>query len=158
MPVPGGGSELTSVDRRAPRPRRRIRFLHVRVHEPRLVALTRALPFLVAVVLAVYALIDCLQTDPAEVPGPRRPIWLVLIILLPVVGPVAWIVTSRLRRRPQRPRQVPRVVAPDDNPDFLREIRDVDEQHQKMLEQWEEDLRRREEEMRHQGDADEDPR
>jgi hypothetical protein len=120
--------------------------------------LTRALPLLVAVVLAVYASIDCLQTDPAEVPGPRRPIWMALIILLPVVGPLAWIVASRLRRRPKQQRQVPPVVAPDDNPEFLREIRDVDERHQKMLEQWEEDLRRREEEMRHPGEGDDDPR
>ena len=120
--------------------------------------MTRALPLLVAVVLAVYALIDCLQTDPAEVPGRRRPLWLALIILLPVVGPVVWIVASRLHRRPQRPRQVPRVVAPDDNPEFLREIRDSDERHQKMLEQWEEDLRRREDDLRHQGDGDDDPR
>jgi hypothetical protein len=121
--------------------------------------LTRALPVLVAVVLAVYALIDCLQTDPAGAPGPRRPIWLALIILLPVIGPIAWIVASRLHRRPQRPRQIPRVVAPDDNPDFLREIREVDERHKKMLEQWEEDLRRREDELRERGEgSDDDPR
>jgi hypothetical protein len=131
--------------------------LHVRADEPRRAALTRALPVLVAVVLAVYALIDCVQTDPAEVPGPRRPIWLALIVLLPVVGPVVWIVASRLHRRPQRPRQAPRVVAPDDNPDFLRDIRDVDEQHEKMLEQWEEDLRRREDELK-RGESDDDPR
>jgi hypothetical protein len=130
----------------------------VRAHDPRRVALTRALPILVAVVLAVYALIDCLQTDPAELPGPRRPVWLVLIILLPIVGPVAWIVASRLHRHPHRPRQVPRVVAPDDNPDFLREIRDVDERHEKMLEQWEQDLRRREDELRQRDESDDDPR
>ena len=85
--------------------------------------MTRALPLLVAVVLAVYASIDCLQTDPAEIPGPRRPIWMALIILLPAVGPIAWIIASRLRRRPKQPRRIPPVVAPDDNPEFLREIR-----------------------------------
>ena len=120
--------------------------------------MTRALPILVSVALAVYALIDCLQTDPAELPGPRRPVWLALIILLPIVGPIVWIVASRLHRRPKRPRQVPRVVAPDYNPEFLREIRDEDERHKKMLEQWEQDLRRREDELRHQGEDEEDPR
>ena len=59
-----------------------------------------------------------------------------LIILLPAVGPMAWIIASRLRRRPKQPRRIPPVVAPDDNPEFLREIRGVDERHQKMLEQW----------------------
>jgi hypothetical protein len=130
----------------------------VRAHDPGRFALTRALPLLVAVVLAVYASIDCLQTDPAEIPGPRRPIWMALIILLPAVGPIAWIIASRLRRRPKQPRRTPPVVAPDDNPEFLREIRDVDERHQKMLEQWEQDLRRREDEMRHPSDGDDDPR
>jgi Phospholipase_D-nuclease N-terminal len=130
----------------------------VRTHAPGRIAVTRALPILVAVVLAVYALIDCWQTDPAEVPSPRRPIWLAMIILLPVVGPVAWIVASRLHRRPGPPRQAPRVVAPDDNPEFLREIRGVDDRHEKMLEEWEEDLRRREDEMRQQAEGDDDPR
>jgi hypothetical protein len=118
-----------------------------------------ALPIVVAVVLAVYALIDCLQTDPADVRGPRRAIWVAMIVLLPVIGPVAWLVTRfRQRRRRQPPRTAPRPLAPDDNPDFLREIRDVDAEHEKLLEQWEADLRRREEEQRHRPEGDDDPR
>ena len=118
-----------------------------------------ALPIVVAVVLAVYALVDCLQTEPAEVRGPRRAIWLLLIVVVPVLGPVAWLV-SRPRQRPrgQAPRPITRPVAPDDNPDFLREIRDVDAGHEQMLEQWEADLRRREEEMRHRPEGDDDVR
>jgi len=120
---------------------------------------TRALPIVVAVVLAVYALIDCIQTDPAERPAPRRGIWLALIVLVPVVGPVAWII-AKARRGRARPtqRRVPRPVAPDDNPEFLREIKQIDESHEQLLEQWEADLRRREEEMRHRPDGDDDPR
>lgn len=114
-----------------------------------------ALPIVVAVILAVYALIDCLQTDPADVRRPRRAVWLALIVVVPVLGPVAWLLTTaRRRRRP--PRQVPRPVAPDDDPDFLREIREVDSRHQKMLEEWEADLRRREDEMRRPPDGDDD--
>jgi hypothetical protein len=120
---------------------------------------TRALPIVVAVVLAVYALIDCIQTDPAETPGPRRRVWLALVVLVPVVGPVAWII-AKARRRRARPtqRRVPRPVAPDDNPEFLREIKQIDDRHEQMLEQWEADLRRREEDMRHRADGDDDPR
>jgi hypothetical protein len=53
---------------------------------------------------------------------------------------------------------VPRPVAPDDNPEFLREIKQIDDRHEQMLEQWEADLRRREEDMRHRPDGDDDPR
>lgn len=121
-----------------------------------------ALPIIVAIGLAVYAVIDCLQTEPAEVRGPRRPVWIAVILLLPVVGPVAWLVArrgglrfpSRRRRRPSPP------VAPDDNPEFLRQLRSIDEQHQQMLSEWEADLRRREEDMRENGgdDGDDAPR
>lgn len=118
-----------------------------------------ALPIVIALVLGVYALIDCLQTDPANVRGPRRAVWLALIVVLPVIGPVSWLVARfRQRRQGRPPRPGPRPLAPDDNPDFLREIRDVDAEHQKMLDQWEADLRRREEEMRHRPEGDDDAR
>lgn len=122
--------------------------------------MTRALPIVVAVALAVYALIDCLQTDPAVAPRPRRGIWLALIVLLPVIGPIAWIIAKarRGRAKPTSRQAPPRPVAPDDNPEFLREIQQIDERHEQMLEQWEADLRRREEEMRHRPEGDDDVR
>lgn len=109
------------------------------------------LPIIVALVLAIYALIDCLQADPAEVRGPRRPVWIAMILLLPIVGPVSWLVARRGmprpgRKRPRRPVTPP--VAPDDNPEFLRQLRNIDDQHEELLSQWEADLRKREEQMR----------
>jgi len=50
--------------------------------------LTGALGLLV-LVLDVYAI---LQTARSNAPGAMRAIWVVLIILLPVVGFVAWII------------------------------------------------------------------
>lgn len=119
------------------------------------------LPIIVALVLAIYAFIDCLQTDPVEVRGPRRPVWIAMILLLPIVGPVSWLVARRGmprtgRKEPRRPTTPP--VAPDDNPEFLRQLRDIDDQHEKLLSQWEDDLRRREEEMRGPKDGDELPK
>ncbi|HEU4541569.1 MAG TPA: PLDc N-terminal domain-containing protein [Jiangellaceae bacterium] len=121
------------------------------------------LPIIVAIALAVYAVIDCLQTDPAEIRGPRRPVWVVVILLLPVVGPLAWLIArrggprafpSRRRRRPTPP------VAPDDNPEFLRQLRNIDEEHERMLSEWEAELRRREEDLRNNrgDDGDDIPR
>lgn len=115
----------------------------------------RLLPIIVALILAVYALIDCIQADPAEVRGPRRPVWIALILLLPIAGPVAWLVARRGmprtgRKRPRRP-SAPPPVAPDDNPEFLRQLHDIDNKHEDLLSKWEADLRRREEEMRDKG-------
>lgn len=115
----------------------------------------RLLPIIGALILAVYALIDCLQADPAEVRGPRRPVWIALILLIPVIGPISWLVSRRGmprpgRRQARRPPAPP--LAPDDNPEFLRQLKDIDEQHEELLSNWEADLRRREEEMRDNGD------
>lgn len=120
------------------------------------------LPIIVAIALAVYAVIDCMQTDPAEIRGPRRPVWIAVILLLPIVGPAAWLIARRGGPRAfpsRRGRSSTPPVAPDDNPEFLRQLRDIDEQHQQMLSEWEADLRRREEDLRDNGDdGDDSPR
>lgn len=121
------------------------------------------LPIIVAIALAVYAVIDCLQTDPAEIRGPRRPVWVAAILLLPIIGPVAWLLARRGGPRAfpsRRGRRSTPPVAPDDNPEFLRQLRNIDEQHERMLSEWEADLRRREEDLRedHSDDGDDPPR
>jgi hypothetical protein len=121
--------------------------------------MVRVLPIIIAIALAVYALVDCIQTDPVEIRGPRRSIWIAIIVLVPVIGPAAWLLSKSrfvhdLGRRPRQTTAPP--VAPDDNPEFLSQIRDIDEQHEEMLTQWEQDLRRREEEMRDRGKDDGD--
>jgi hypothetical protein len=79
--------------------------------------------FLVPLALSLYALIDCIRTDESLVKGLPKIIWVLLIILLWVVGPLAWIFAGRERtwEPPRRPAP-PRPVAPDDDPDFLRDI------------------------------------
>lgn len=81
--------------------------------------MTRLLPVLLAVALTVYALVDVVQSPPARVRTMPRLAWAGVILLLPVVGAVAWLLTGRpsgggAGRRPGRP------IAPDDDPDFLR--------------------------------------
>lgn len=114
------------------------------------------LPIMVAGVLAIFTLIECLQADPAQVRSLRKPLWLIIIVLLPVIGPILWLTFGRpaARRSPMAP--PPRQVAPDDDPEFLRRLRDSDLGHQKMLDDWEADLRRREEELRRRGDGDDE--
>lgn len=71
-----------------------------------------------AVAFLVYSLVDCAMSDPARIRGPRKGVWL-LIILLPVLGGVLWFTVGRGRTSGGPAR---RMTAPDDDPAFLRRI------------------------------------
>lgn len=81
----------------------------------------------VAVAFVIYSLVDCAMADRARIRGPRKGIWILLILLLPVVGALLWFVIGR-GRAPSARRPAPRMVAPDDDPTFLAGLRrDADE-------------------------------
>jgi hypothetical protein len=89
-------------------------------------------------------------------------LWIFLIIILPLVGGIAWLVAGRPERRPQtdswrmgsgftegqRPQAGRAPRGPDDDEDFLREMRQVNTEQEETLNRWEADLRRREAEQR----------
>lgn len=70
-----------------------------------------------AAVLTVFAVVDCALTERARVRALPRWTWLLVVLLLPVLGPLMWLVLGRGsgRRRPTT-----RVIGPDDDPEFLR--------------------------------------
>ncbi|WP_299446518.1 PLD nuclease N-terminal domain-containing protein [uncultured Phycicoccus sp.] len=98
----------------------------------------RYLPFLLSLALTVYCLVDAIQADEAGIRNLPKLLWILLIVLFPVVGPVAWLVAGRPaggggsryapqqqrwggdpgRRGQQRGQRPPR--GPDDDPDFLK--------------------------------------
>ena len=90
--------------------------------------MVRYLPFLISLVLTVYALFSCIQTKDEDVPHLPKLIWILLIVFVPLVGPITWLLMERSARRrrngggtggsPARP--APRPSAPDDDPEFLR--------------------------------------
>ena len=88
--------------------------------------MVRFLPFLISLVLSVYALFSCIQTPDEDVPHLPKLVWIVLIVFVPFVGPIVWLLMSRTQGgareqrtvRPSRPAERP--LAPDDDPDFLR--------------------------------------
>lgn len=115
---------------------------------------------LIDLALLVIALIGCLSAEESEIRALPRIAWVFIILLFSPIGAIAWFVAGRParpvrlsngttwrpgsgfpeRERPQAPR------APDDDPEFLRSLG----QDQRMLKNWEADLRRREEELRKQ--------
>ncbi len=83
----------------------------------------RYLPTLIIVGFALYCLFDVSRSPGPEVRGLPRLAWVALIVLVPILGGVAWLIAGR--PRPQRPpgagpRATPSVLGPDDDPDFLR--------------------------------------
>src|SRR5690606_18516049 len=87
---------------------------------------------LASVLLAALALISCLSVeDKSTIRGMPRCLWVLVILLLPLVGPAAWFLAGRpgppgrspfgwsVPGWPEPPR---RPKAPDDDPDFLRSL------------------------------------
>ena len=82
-----------------------------------------------ALVLAftVYCVIDVVRSEDSAVRGLPKMLWVLLVLLFPLAGGAAWFIAGRPRGtkppgadRLSRPR--PRVLGPDDDPDFLRTI------------------------------------
>lgn len=89
--------------------------------------MARVAPVILAVALWIYGLIDCAQTPPEKMPkGLSKPVWLLIVLLVPAIGALAWLVVKGLaatsggqvglRRKPKRP------TAPDEDPEFLANL------------------------------------
>ncbi|GHI05760.1 hypothetical protein AQI88_10005 [Streptomyces cellostaticus] len=84
----------------------------------------RYLPFLLVLALWIYAFVDCLNTPEEEVRHLPKVVWVVIILLFGevLVGPVAWLVTGKVRGAAVGREAQARWVAPDDNPEFLKSL------------------------------------
>lgn len=122
--------------------------------------------FITQVVLAALALIGCLGAEEGEIRALPRLVWALIILFIPLIGAIAWFVAGRPVTATQRPgvwragggfpeRQRPRPVAPDDDPEFLRSLgAEKAKKDRELFEKWEQDLRRREEELRRRDGGD----
>ncbi|MEU1021222.1 PLD nuclease N-terminal domain-containing protein [Streptomyces sp. NPDC005904] len=88
----------------------------------------RYLPFLLVLAVWIYAFIDVLNTPEKEVRHLPKVVWVIIVLLFGEVllGPVAWLVTGKVRHAPGAgaARGRTRWVAPDDNPEFLKSLKD----------------------------------
>jgi hypothetical protein len=79
-----------------------------------------------------YALVDVIATDSALIRNLPKLAWLAVVVLVPILGPLSWIVLGRphgaaalpgTTGTPAPPRPKKRQpIAPDDDPEFLRRL------------------------------------
>ncbi|MBC7590214.1 MAG: PLDc_N domain-containing protein [Salinibacterium sp.] len=99
-------------------------------------------PFIV-LALDVFAIVDVILVDARRVRAMPKVVWVILILLVPVVGAALWFFIGKERSGGSG--QL-RTVAPDDDPNFLKNIRRDEEQDER--------IRRLEQEL---ADLDDDP-
>ncbi|WP_449278350.1 PLDc N-terminal domain-containing protein [Leucobacter sp. GX24907] len=67
----------------------------------------------IAVAFTLYALVDAAMSDASRARGVPKPVWVVLVVVLPVIGGVLWFMIGKGSPAPARPAR-----APDDDPRF----------------------------------------
>jgi hypothetical protein len=82
----------------------------------------KVLLVLAAIGVTIYAAIDCLRSDDAEIRGLPKPLWLLVIVAFPLFGGVLYILLGRQPAPGSPTSRRLRTVAPDDDPDFLRSL------------------------------------
>jgi hypothetical protein len=116
--------------------------------------------------LWVYCIFDVIATNEGVMRNLPKVLWLLIVIFVPTVGSIAWLLLGRPERAGFAPGSAtyhpePRsgthdmssrrsygVLAPEDDPRF---IADLDERTER-LRQWEDDLKKREDELRRRGE------
>lgn len=72
-----------------------------------------------AAVFWVFSIVDCAVQPATRHRGVPKPAWIAIVVLIPVIGGILWFV---LGRRRANGKDTIRLVAPDDDPAFLRSI------------------------------------
>ena len=97
----------------------------------------------VQLILLILALISCLSAD--RVRNAPRAVWILVIVLIPVIGPLSYFAWGRPQPPPSeggQMRRSPRPASPDDDPDFLRAVdTEQSRRDREILAQWENDLK-----------------
>ncbi|MBO3083476.1 PLDc N-terminal domain-containing protein [Cellulomonas fengjieae] len=91
----------------------------------------RNLAVLLIIGVTIYCVIDVLRSSAAERLGVHKGLWVLLVLVVPVLGPLAWLGVRWSRRSSGGPTQAPnrgRTTGPDDDPDFLSRL---DEEHRR---------------------------
>lgn len=100
---------------------------------------------LVATAFWVFTIVDCAVQPATRHRGVSKPVWILIVVLLPVLGGLLWLIVGRARASTVAARR-----APDDDPEFLGRIGSISDQDER--------IRRLEEELAQLDAEDDDPR
>jgi hypothetical protein len=107
-----------------------------------------------AVAFTVYALVDLFMTHAPRVRAFPKPVWIAIVVALPIVGPLLWLVVGKGSKGTPKKRGVGK--APDDDPSFLGSL--DTESADERIRRLEEELRKLDEEDKGKpGDSDDSP-
>ena len=127
---------------------------------------------LVALGLWVFCLVEVITTDESVMRNLSKGWWILIVLFFSVIGSVLWLVAGRPQRgqgsslpykgnrgaayatgsgRQAASRNRP--SGPDDDPEFLAQAQRQVAEDRDLLARWEEDLRRRERELRQDPDS-----
>ena len=104
------------------------------------------LVFLAILAFWIWALFDCISTDSALCRNLPKGFWVIIILLLPTIGALAWLLLGRPERAGWRPGSTDysaprRPVGIEDSPRYLEVAGDVSdrrsEELDRRLEEWE---------------------
>lgn len=110
---------------------------------------------IIVAAVIIYAAIDCMMSRAHEVRSISKVSWLLLIVFLPVLGALLWFLFGRPRSGPgPKPAARRHPTAPDDDPEFLRnlEIRRRQQAKEAELKRREAELREREQQGNQKND------
>ncbi|TDN91887.1 PLDc N-terminal domain-containing protein [Microbacterium sp. BK668] len=100
---------------------------------------------LVATAFWVFTIVDCAVQPANRHRGVSKPVWVLIVVLLPVLGGILWLIVGRVRASSIAARR-----APDDDPEFLGRIGTISDQDER--------IRRLEEELAQLDAEDDDPK
>lgn len=113
---------------------------------------------LLELALLVYCLVDCIGSDEGAIRNLPKMAWILIVLLIPIAGPIAWLVAGRptyAGRRSPYERSMPHypeydrpgraaATSTEDDEEFLKKVRERAEQQRRAYR--EERLRREREE------------
>ncbi len=83
----------------------------------------------IAALFYIYSIVDCALAERDRVRALPKAAWLPIVIVFPMIGGALWFAVGR----PRRGRSAgARTVAPDDDPEFLRDLQRDREQRERI--------------------------
>lgn len=110
---------------------------------------------LVILALWIYCIVDVITTDDSLVRNLPKLVWLLIVFFIPTIGSIVWLLLGRPEKAGFRPgdtayRAPRRPLGPEDSPGFMSELDD----RAGRLRSWEEELQRREDELKRDEEGD----